>query len=506
MKHTLLTLTIIFTLCVPARALMGDLTEDGEVDYRDVFRFALEWQTQGAAADLDGNGIVEARDLVGLAAVINGDPLPFPTPTQTPTPSPTPTFTPTATWTPTSTATITPTPGLPLYSLTDFRVNPENLNHNRNPRVVTQSDSEMVVLWSSHNYSADYYDAMLVRLIEEDGDRLETWVVNEGSRGDVAVDANDEVDVVYATDLGKNGSSTDAVIFSLFDQELGFYSGVGNVRIDWGDTNTADDPAIGAFNTRDFLVTWEERYAGDSYLSVFFSIFSPNGQEIFTRPEQANLVAVNSSEPAVAVDYANAFMIVWTESNWDIRAIVAQLHTDPEYEWSIFERADGKPADNFPINQETSGTRANVAVAPINDELGGWVVVWEDYADHSAGDIYCRIFDLAGNPVANEFRVNNSNAGGAIQPDVAVDAIEGRIYVTWTDSRFGDNDIVAALFDLDGNRLLADFRVDTDPGQAHAQRPAARFDPLGDIVNVFEDLSTDRDIYLNRLTFPTPTP
>lgn len=470
-------------------AEIGDLNGDGRVDFRDVFLFAQQWGGQaGSPADLDGDGVVDARDLVGLAEVVRGGSFPFPTATPTATPTPTPTSTPTPTPTPTG-------PVYPFYDLEDYRISPQDVNQNRNPRLAIQSDSEIIAVWAARGYYEGLADGFLARLIEADGRPLPVLVeVNEGSRGDVAVDAGDEVNIVYATDLKLDGS-TDAVIFSLFDSELRFYPSIGDVRIDWGVTNTADSPAVATFTTRDFLVAWEERYQGDSFVSTFFSIFSPNGQELLARPERANVGAFQSQAPAVAIDASNTFMIAWTERDREIRGLVFRLATDPSYGLEILR-------DDFPISQFAGGARRNVKVAALDDEIGGWVAVWEDFGDHSSGDIYARLFDRAGNPDSDEFRVNDGPEGFAINPDVTVDVMADRIYFVWSDSRAGDPDIVASVFDLLGRRLLPDFRVDTDPGTVHQLRPAARMDPAGRIVNVFEDHGAGQEIYLNRLAFP----
>lgn len=472
---------------------IGDLDGNGTIDHRDVFLFALAWGTTGTSiADLDGDGIVAGTDLVGLVEVAQGGVFPFPTATYTPTPTPSPT----GTLTPTATPTPTPTgPVYPYYDLEDYRIHPAEINDNRNPRLAIQSDAEMIVLWAARGYYRGKADGILAELIQADGVPLDFIVeVNEGSRGDVAVDRNDEVDLVYATDIDLDGD-TDSVIFSLFDPDLRFYSSIGDVRIDWGQTGTADSPAVATFSTNDFLVAWEERAAGDSHVSVFFSIFAPDGKELLARPERANLAAFNARAPGLAMDASNTFMIAWTERDAEIRGLVFRLKTDPGYALEILR-------DDFPISQFTGGQRRNVRVAAMDDAIGGWAVVWEDFGDHSSGDIYARLYNRNGQPYTNEFKVNDGPSGYAVNPDVTVDVPAERIYFAWTDSREGDNDVVGCVFDLAGARTLDDFRVDTDPGRAHAQRPAVRFDPLGRVVNVFEDQSAGQDIFLNRLAWP----
>jgi Dockerin type I domain len=149
----LLLLCLIPGICL---TMVGDLNDDGNVKYTDVFIFALQWHSdeQDKVADLDGDGSVDATDLTGLAVVYTGGAFPYPQITPTPTPTSTPTPTPT-------------TLPYPFYNLEDYRINPTNLDKNRNPRVGIQSDDEMVVVWIEE----DGADTVNARIMEEDGRR-----------------------------------------------------------------------------------------------------------------------------------------------------------------------------------------------------------------------------------------------------------------------------------------------------------------------------------------------
>ncbi|MBE7557454.1 hypothetical protein HS125_00310 [bacterium] len=171
-----------------------------------------------------------------------------------------------------------------------------------------------------------------------------------------------------------------------------------------------------------------------------------------------------------------------------------RLKTDPGYALEILR-------DDFPSASSLAASGATCAWRPWTTPSAVGRSSGEDSGDHS-GDIYARLYNRNGQPYTNEFKVNDGPSGYAVNPDVTVDVPAERIYFAWTDSREGDNDVVGCVFDLAGARTLDDFRVDTDPGRAHAQRPAVRFDPLGRVVNVFEDQSAGQDIFLNRLAWP----
>src|SRR5262245_55487379 len=90
------------------------------------------------------------------------------------------------------------------------------------------------------------------------------------------------------------------------------------------------------------------------------------------------------------------------------------------------------------VNVYTSGDQMpgnwpSVSLAPADDmqaaravavaDNGMHVVVWESNSNPggSGWDIYARLFDAAGNPLGNEFRVNSSTSGEQICPSVAMD-------------------------------------------------------------------------------------
>jgi hypothetical protein len=248
-------------------------------------------------------------------------------------------------------------------------------------------------------------------------------------------------------------------------------------------------------------MTWEEKVSGsDKNDQIFFSIYSYDGvavvkQEPAVVDNDGHLKkSMNQSNPAVAADEGDYFMLAWVEEKDNIRGLIGR-YTGNTYV---------PIRDQFVINQYGDGDRGQPSVASIG-AASGWVVVWQDQLDDGDGDLFMRIYPQDGNEAeaSDEIRVDNAYSGGARYPRVAVDANAGRIYICWTDTRNdSEENIIAAVFDLEGNRLLHDFRVDTDPGTERQQAPDPAFDTQGRVVNVFEDRGGDGDVYLNRLRFP----
>ena len=97
-------------------------------------------------------------------------------------------------------------------------------------------------------------------------------------------------------------------------------------------------------------------------------------------------------------------------------------------------------ADEVLVNERTSGSQANPAVAATSDE--GAVVVWSSYYSSSgrSNDILARRLDPNGTFAEGEFIVNASTPGNQTEPAVAVDGA-GNLLVVWQGPGLDEEDI-----------------------------------------------------------------
>ncbi len=154
-------------------------------------------------------------------------------------------------------------------------------------------------------------------------------------------------------------------------------------------------------------------------------------QGLWLRPTTAQLLGpefqVNSSapnhqiEPAVAVDAAGNFVVVWSSNLQDGST------------YGVFGQqfnSAGFPAGEFRVNSYTTSFQTAPAVAA--DGSGSFIVVWSSYAqDGSNSGVFGQRFDSAGFPVGSEFPVNSSTANDQAAPAVAKDG-SGNFVVVWS--------------------------------------------------------------------------
>ncbi|MEZ0372428.1 MAG: hypothetical protein ACAI44_25280 [Candidatus Sericytochromatia bacterium] len=189
-------------------------------------------------------------------------------------------------------------------------------------------------------------------------------------------------------------------------------------------------------------------------------------------PEQFRInsfTAEDQEKPAVAMDASGDMLVVWES-----------YYQDADQEGIFGQRYDSQ---GLPVGAEikvnTSETGDQVAPDVAMNPSGRSVVVWQG-PDADGTGIYAQVYDSSGNTVGGEIAVNNNAVFSQFQPAVAIDD-DGDFVVAWTGSVTGsDNDlgIFARRFDSTGAPLAVQFRVNTDTVNAQTT-PAVAMNGAG---------------------------
>jgi len=142
--------------------------------------------------------------------------------------------------------------------------------------------------------------------------------------------------------------------------------------------------------------------------------------------------------------------------------------------------ADGTPATGeIPLNSTLADSQTDPVVAAFDD--GRFVVAW---ADGNSVGVTARIFNANGTPATGEFAVNTTPGFGHYPTIATLDG--GGFVVTWgREFAQGDDDIHARAFDANGNPLGNDFIVDN--GAAWETSSAVAALPGGNYVIAWSD-------------------
>jgi hypothetical protein len=235
-----------------------------------------------------------------------------------------------------------------------------------------------------------------------------------------------------------------------------------------------------------FVIVWNGEVKDGSYYGVFGQRYSSNGSPSGTEFMVNTFTIGNQSYPAIGIDSAADFVVVWRSNgqDGDSFGIFGQR----------FGSNGGPLGTEFQVNSSTGGSQNNPDVQKKAD--GDFVVVW------SSGQIFAQRFGSSGTRLGTEFQVSVDNGS---RPRVAWSTSD--FLVTWI-SYDSYSQIAARRFDSNGSAIGSEFRVNTYTAADHG-RPAIASDNVYRFVVSWESRDQDgyeRGIFSQLFTFETPTP
>ena len=179
-------------------------------------------------------------------------------------------------------------------------------------------------------------------------------------------------------------------------------------------------PEVAAATAGEFVVVWTSSYGQDgSSWGVFGQRFDAAGLPVGGEFQVNSQTLGGQYSPAVAVDGAGNFVVVWQDGAQSSGDILGQR----------FDSTGLPVGSEFRINSYT--TDAQFFPAVTADGSGNFFVSWSSFwLDGSRFNVFGKRFDSAGHPLQSEFRVNSHTADEQYLPAVAVGA-SGSIVVVW---------------------------------------------------------------------------
>ncbi len=297
--------------------------------------------------------------------------------------------------------------------------------------------------------------------------------------------------VAYLAFAGWGGAMTQSDIFFTKSSDGRTWSVPIRVNNDAGAASQSE-PALALDPANAIYVAWTDTRLGTN--DVFFSK-STDGGLSFSANVRVNDVTTNSqSEPDLAVDPVNPHLVhvVWMDTRSPI------LGPDIYYANSTDGGLSFNPSVR--VNNDLTGAEQGtpeIAVAP-NEEV---YVVWRDPRNPAKGpDIYFSKSSDRGATWTPNIIVNDDSGGATQQdPTIAVD-VAGTIYVAWTDFRNVNTapDIYATRSTNAGASFAANMKVNDDVGAATQWVPSLAANG-GKVEAIWADArtsgSTSWDIY-----------
>jgi hypothetical protein len=233
--------------------------------------------------------------------------------------------------------------------------------------------------------------------------------------------------------------------------------------------------------TGGFVVVWQGENQDGSTFGIFGqrhdAAGAPQGGEFqvntFTTGDQSN--------PAVAVDDAGNFVVVWQSADQDGSA------------FGIFGRrydsAGVAQGGEFRANTFTTGEQILPAVAA--DGAGRFVVAWQSLQDGGGYGIFGQRYDSAGAAQGGEFRVNTYTTFSQGQPEAAAFPAGGFVVVWEGSGQDGEGaGVFGQRYDSAGAAQGAEFRANAYTTGSQAL-PSVAADASGGFVVVWDDTGRD---------------
>lgn len=267
-------------------------------------------------------------------------------------------------------------------------------------------------------------------------------------------------------------------------------------------TSPEDQPPATATDANgDYVVVWQSwEDTGDmSGFAIYAQRFDATGKPIDATPILVNTtVAGSQSRPAVAMDAAGDFVVVWQNQDPD--------GVETGISGRYFNAKTGQWGQEFSIVTDSVHTPTNPSVAM--DKNGNFVVVWQSYGQETtpAGEspswgIFGESFVIDGSnasgvsPSGSIFQVNTFTNLDQVSPTIAMNAA-GQFVVAWVSDHNVVNDatdteksIFARTFNSDATAITTtEFLVNTYVKDAQ-ESPAVALNAQGNIVVVWQSIN-----------------
>lgn len=155
-------------------------------------------------------------------------------------------------------------------------------------------------------------------------------------------------------------------------------------------------------------------------------------------------------------------------------------------------------ADDFQINDDTTGGCEQSYPSIAMDHAGNFVIVWSDYRNGNS-DIYFQRYNSNGSALGENIKVND-DIGISLQlfPSIAIDH-NGNFVIVWYDERNG-NDVYFQRYNSDG--IAQSVNTKTNNKDIGGEMPSIAIDDNGNFVIAWKGYNNNNyDIYFQRYKY-----
>lgn len=374
-----------------------------------------------------------------------------------------------------------------ISSSPDLRVNTYVSGRQEQPDIAIGSLGSFVITWQSDTQDGDDF-GIYGRVYNVSNAPISSeFQINTSTAGDqtnaaVAMAGNGDFIVTWASDqqLGGSGEDIYAQRFRSTGERIGseFRINVSTLR-----DQTNPDVAIDALGN--FVVVYESEGQNSNALGqdtsgtgIFGQRFDRTGALVGPEFRVNTRTDNDQTAPVVAMNSQGDFVTIWVSNGQDgsSTGVFGQRYNNAGVPIGI----------EFQVNSETRGSQTDPAIGL--DDSGNFVVAWQgsDGEDGDGFGIYAQRYNFNGNPIGNEFLVNDTVQGDQTSPAVAIDASGGFTIVWAGEDNSSEAGIFGQRFDSNGDRDGSEFQVNEGSSDEQTD-PVIALSPTADFVVAWQN-------------------
>ncbi|OUV25946.1 MAG: hypothetical protein CBC48_15875, partial [bacterium TMED88] len=377
------------------------------------------------------------------------------------------------------------------YGLTSLKTGPEfqvntETNGHQSGSSVAAIESGYVVAWSSYQQDGTETNdhGVYAQMYLSDGTAnggeflVNTNTPFNQNKPSIARLGSNFIITWHSDKQDASGFGNYGVYGQLFDGVNGTKIG-GEFLINTETSESQDNPSVAGLSNGKFVVAWESSNQDTSdsdgiYAQLFFTNASKDGSEFRVNTETTS----DQNRPIVAALKDGNFVVVWRSYNQ------AATNSNNDIYGQLFSADSSKNGAEFLINSHTTNTQYQPSVTAF---ASGFVVTWSSYGqDNSGYDIYAKMYDATGAPIAKPITDNaNTAADGAdayefpvntythvTQDDPSITGLADGGFVIVYESEFRDNTqsanpttdegVYLQRFKADGSKIGTETLVNTE--------------------------------------------
>ena len=257
------------------------------------------------------------------------------------------------------------------------------------------------------------------------------------------------------------------------------------------DSTHQDRPTVGVYGNGNFVIVWEDFRNGYYDCDIYAQRYYDNGNQLGSNFKINENNSSGQYGPTIDISANGNSFIAWADERNDLWGDIYCQRYDDSF---------NPLGSNFMVNDYADSSCQENPTMGI-DSSGNFVIAWEDWRNSYNGyydcDIYAQRYDVSGNPLGSNLRVNDDDgSSGQYEPTVGVD-VNGNFVIAWEDWRNDyPGDIYAQHYNVSGNPLGSNFRVNDDDGSSGQYEPTVGVDVNGNFVIAWiDERSNYPDIY-----------